>query len=149
MDIQLKELFDIVGLSKDFEYVIEPDELDGYSEYSFATPIAVKGNIENRAGVTMLKYDVKFALNHCCDRCLKDFVRDYDYDFEHILVRSTNADNDEYIVCENNILDMNELAVSDLLLRLPTKILCKEDCKGLCFVCGHDLNEGDCNCSNE
>jgi len=50
-------------------------------------------------------------------------------------------------VCENNILDMNDLAISDLLLQLPTKILCRDDCKGLCFVCGQDLNEGSCKCS--
>ncbi|MBQ8120226.1 MAG: DUF177 domain-containing protein, partial [Ruminococcus sp.] len=41
----------------------------------------------------------------------------------------------------------NELAVSDLLLQLPTKILCKDDCKGLCYTCGHNLYEGECGCN--
>ncbi|MCD8187633.1 MAG: DUF177 domain-containing protein [Ruminococcus sp.] len=33
-----------------------------------------------------------------------------------------------------------------MLLQLPTKYLCKEDCKGLCMVCGCDLNESECDC---
>ncbi|WP_377077376.1 YceD family protein, partial [Ruminococcus bicirculans (ex Wegman et al. 2014)] len=57
------------------------------------------------------------------------------------------SDRDDYVVCENNTLDLDELAISDLLLQLPTKILCRDDCKGLCYVCGQDLNEGKCNCS--
>ena len=147
MNVQLKELFDIEGEVKNLDFSIGIDELEDYSAYSFATPIAVSGKIENRAGVVQLSYNSKFSMNLVCDRCLKEFVREYDYDFSHVLVRSTNTDNDEFIVCENNVLDINELAVSDLLLKLPTKILCREDCKGLCYTCGQDLNEGECNCS--
>ena len=77
----------------------------------------------------------------------RPFSREYVYDFEHTLVRSVQSDRDDYVVCENNTLDLDELAISDLLLQLPTKILCRDDCKGLCYVCGQDLNEGKCNCS--
>ena len=86
-------------------------------------------------------------MNLSCDRCLKGFNREYEYKFEHILIQGANTDNDEYIVCKDNTLDLNELAISDLLLQLPTKILCRDDCRGLCYVCGQDLNEGECNCS--
>ena len=147
MKVQLKELFDIIGEVKTFDYAVDESELIDYPSYSFSTPIAVKGSIENRAGVVTLRYTVDFSMNLVCDRCLKDFTREYSYDFNHILVRNSNMDNDEYVVCQNNVLDLNELAISDLLLQLPTKILCREDCKGLCYVCGHDLNEGECSCS--
>ncbi len=39
-----------------------------------------------------------------------------------------------------------ELATADILLELPTSVLCVESCKGLCPVCGANLNEGDCGC---
>lgn len=148
MILQLKQLFDIDGEIKSLDFSIDPDELSDLTiAESFSSPIAIKGVIENRAGVVTLAYKCKFSMNLCCDRCLKEFSREYEYDFEHILVQSTNTDNDEYIVCKNNTLDLNELAISDLLLQLPTKILCREDCRGLCYVCGQDLNEGECNCS--
>jgi uncharacterized protein len=147
MKIQLKELFDIIGEKKEIDCVIPLDELKEYSSYSFEAPIAVKGRLENRAGVVTLAVNADCRLNLVCDRCLKEFTEEFCFDFEYTLVRSKNTDNNEYIVCENNVLELNELIISDLLLQLPTKILCKEDCKGLCFVCGQDLNEGSCNCS--
>ena len=146
MDIQLKQLFDIVGECAEFDYSIDKDELKDIRAYTFASPITVRGRIVNRAGIVKLTYDCKAELELECDRCLEKFVREYRYSFEHILVKSTGSDDEIYVVCENNVLDMNGLAVSDLLLQLPTKILCKDDCKGLCFRCGHNLNEGECDC---
>ena len=147
MNIQLRQLFDIVGECVEIDYSISLDELKDISAYSFASPVTIKGKIQNRAGVVRLTYESRAELALECDRCLTQFVREFCYSFEHILVASTNTDDDEYVVCPNNILDLNELAVSDLLLQLPTKILCKDDCKGLCYTCGKNLNEGECSCS--
>ena len=147
MNIQLRQLFDIVGECVDIDYSIGEDELKGINAYSFASPVTIKGKIQNRAGVVRLTYESSAELALECDRCLTQFVREFCYSFEHIVVASTNTDDDEYVICPNNILDMNELAVSDLLLQLPTKILCKDDCKGLCYTCGGNLNEGKCSCS--
>ena len=46
-------------------------------------------------------------------------------------------------------MDLDELVRADLLLELPTKVLCREDCKGLCPKCGKDLNFGPCDCKKE
>ncbi len=147
MKLQLKELFDIEGEQKQIDYEIGAESFKEYSSFDLAAPIAVRGRAENRAGVVTLRFGTEFTLDHVCDRCLKEFSRDYSYDFSHTLVRKAYSDDDEYVECENNVLELDELVISDLLLQLPTKILCREDCKGLCFVCGQDLNEGSCNCS--
>ena len=148
MILQLKQIFDIDGEIKNLEYDIEPEQLqDTYIGQSLKTPIAINGKIENRAGIVTMNYSCKFTLDHVCDRCLKEFNREYVFDFEHTLIQATNTDSDEYIVCPDNTLDLSELAISDLLLQLPTNIRRREDCRGLCYVCGQDLNEGECNCS--
>ena len=144
MKINLKQLFSIVGESRDFAYEIGTDELSGIRGYSFASPVEVKGRLYNRAGVVYLEYSVDLTLHVTCDRCLREFERAYHYDLDHIVVPSASSDNDEYIVAEGKSIELNEAAVTDLLLRLPTKNLCKEDCKGLCMVCGCDLNESTC-----
>ena len=108
MKINLKQLFSIVGETRDFAYEIGTDELSDIRGYSFASPVEVKGRLYNRAGVVYLEYSVDLTLH------------------------------------EGESIEMNEAAVTDLLLRLPTKNLCKEDCKGLCMVCGCDLNESTC-----
>ena len=44
------------------------------------------------------------------------------------------------------VLDLDALAEEDVVLNLPSKVLCKEDCKGLCPQCGKNLNDGPCDC---
>ena len=46
-------------------------------------------------------------------------------------------------------LDLSQLALEDVFLSLPSKLLCKEDCKGICPQCGKNLNEGPCGCKKE
>ncbi|MEG2570757.1 MAG: DUF177 domain-containing protein [Clostridia bacterium] len=51
------------------------------------------------------------------------------------------------IVCENDELDLDELAGTTFILEMDSKDLCREDCAGLCPMCGADLNTSSCNCS--
>lgn len=149
MKINLKHIFDIVGEAKDIGYEIPAEDLSDIRGYEFAAPVKVSGRVYNRAGVVYLDYSVSFTLSAACDRCLKEFLREYDFDFRHIVVPSlSNEDNDDFVVAEGESIELNDIAVTDLLLQLPTKMLCKEDCKGLCMVCGCDLNETTCDCLN-
>ena len=69
---------------------------------------------------------------------------------EHGLVSSLNdEENDDYILVEDMRLDIEELTSEDSYLALPGKILCKDDCKGVCMTCGADLNDGPCGCEKE
>lgn len=147
MLLQLRQIFERIGDKKDISLVIPLEELSDFQiTGTFVTPISLEGAVYNRAGVVSLDYNLTVTVRHLCDRCLNEFDYEYSFDVSHILVKSTSSDNDEYVLCPNSTLNLNELAISDLLLQLPTKVLCKEDCKGLCFVCGKDLNDGDCGC---
>ncbi|MDE6784078.1 MAG: DUF177 domain-containing protein [Ruminococcus sp.] len=144
MIINLKQLFSITGESIDIDYSISPEQLDGIKGCVLSSPMTVRGRIFNKAGVVYLKYTLEVPLLVACDRCLKELVKICKFDCEHIVVPSVSGDNDDYIVADGESIELNEIAVSDLLLLLPTKNLCKEDCKGLCMVCGCDLNEETC-----
>lgn len=144
MIVDLKQLYGTVGERLSLDYTADAEKL---GNYSFLKPLTVKGSIVNRAGIVILTYNANFTLNAVCDRCLREFAWDGDFDFEYVLVRSLNGEDDgEYIVTEADKLDMDELAIADCLLELPSKMLCKEDCKGLCRHCGADLNINDCGC---
>ena len=145
MKINLKQIFSIVGDSRDISCEIGADELSDVRGYTFGSPVSINGRVYNRAGVVYLEYSVDFTLNIICDRCLKELEREYHFDFDHIVVPSvSNSDNDDYIVADGESIEVNEIALTDMLLSLPTKVLCREDCKGLCMVCGCDLNEKQC-----
>ena len=57
-----------------------------------------------------------------------------------------DVDYDDYIVVESGVLDLDELIQEEIQLFLPSKILCTEDCKGICQKCGANLNVNECNC---
>lgn len=146
MVLNLKQLYNIVGEKLIVDYAVDSDRLKEIKQFSFIDPVNVKGSVCNRAGVVMLSCAIEFVLDTVCDRCLIPFKKSFSFECEHILVRESNTDNDEYIVTENDSLDLDELVIQDILLQLPSKMLCNEDCKGLCPVCGTDLNFNECNC---
>lgn len=112
-----------------------------------AAPISLRGSVENLAGTVTLTCAVRARILLVCDRCLGEFEKDISVDTVHTVVRSeSELIGDDDVICEDGALDLTELAVSDLLISLPTKILCREDCKGLCPRCGKNLNDGDCGC---
>ncbi|NLP26431.1 MAG: DUF177 domain-containing protein [Clostridiales bacterium] len=151
MIINLRNIFEIENEKRDLHYSIPIDELMEIRGYEFKSPIEVDGVIKNLSGIVTLQFSVEFTLKILCDRCIKEFFRDYFYEFEHIIVKRLNTDGDEYdyIVADGESINLNEIAISDLLLQLPMKMLCNEQCKGLCYVCGCDLNECVCSCSKE
>lgn len=146
MVADLRQIFNTTGAKKEFDYSIPGEEFPKNDSYTFDGDVKVFGSFYNRADVVHLDYSVKFTLNIVCDRCLLEMKRDYDFDFKRIVVKTVNKENDEYIIAENDKVDLNEIALSDLLLSLPTKMLCSDDCAGLCPVCGCDWNESECNC---
>lgn len=150
MILNLKNIFDGEE-SISFEYVLDLKDFETVSgEYPFKEPVKVKGSVTNRAGVANLIADVNTQYYTQCDRCLKDILRSEKISFENILAREAGTDaSDDIIVCKNDTLDLDELVTTNIILDLPMKNLCSEDCKGLCISCGKNLNEGDCGCKKD
>lgn len=148
MLMNVKNVLNVPGTSKDFSFLIEGERLQEVHGYTFQTPVSVEGRIENRAGVVTLTTHIAFSLLVICDRCLKETVQDFSFEPVHTVVRELYSEDEEgsYIVARAESIDTAEIAMMDLLLELPYKMLCKEDCKGLCPVCGCDRNETECDC---
>ena len=87
-----------------------------------------------------------------CDRCLEpvatkfqlDFVKNVDLSEDE--VQADELDEKNYIDGYN--LDVDKLLYNEILIGWPMKILCSEDCKGICNTCGQNLNKGTCNCED-
>ncbi len=85
-----------------------------------------------------------------CDRCLDEvdtaFPIRIDCRFNPDGGADGEEDVDEISFMDGCILDIDKLISDEIVVALPTKVLCKEDCKGLCSVCGMNLNHGTCDC---
>ena len=116
----------------------------------FSEPVHVIGEIKVRAGVVQFTARAKFGFHGLCDRCLTPYVKIYDVPVEHTLVTTLeNEENDDYLLLEQYSLDLTDTVLADILLELPYKTLCREDCRGLCTLCGKNLNEGLCGCNHK
>jgi uncharacterized protein len=150
MVIDLREIYEIPGRGEDFEYKIDPSETEYVKGCKFSEPVSVRGRVRNRSGIVTLSFETKTRLDRVCDKCLREFSEDFSLDFEHSLMLSAqnemSLEDETCIVTGTYTLDLNDIVLQDILLSLPTRTLCREDCKGLCPLCGHDLNEGPCDC---
>ena len=148
MILELKNIFMVEGSSLDFDYQID---LSGYEYdpgfFPFVNPVRVKVKVFNHVGVVKLTANAVFSFQTLCDRCAGDITEEYNIPINSILVKQLNDENnDDFIIVENDKYNLDEHVQDTILLNLPTKHLCKTDCKGLCPKCGKNLNEGQCNC---
>lgn len=147
MRLDLRSVFETEGSKKEIREELDEREYELFGVKPFVERISVRGEAANRAGVVTLSVQVSFPLRVACDRCLEEFTRQYDYSFHHTLVRQLQDEWQDYILVEDGVLNLEELILSDILLELPTKLLCKEECKGLCPHCGCNLNHQSCDCN--
>lgn len=147
MVLDLQGIFAGEQASLPFSFSLDMTGYDRSGIQPFPDAVEVQGVVENHAGVVELKGEAKGVYCAPCDRCQRDVRRPMTIPMQHVLVTSLNQeDNDEFILVEDMHLDVSELAESDIILALPSKFLCKQDCRGLCPRCGKDLNDGDCDC---
>lgn len=147
MLLDLKKVFSEEGRECSFDYQMDLSGLDLNGRFPFVSPVSVRGAVKNQDGFARLKAEVSFDFSIPCDRCTKQIDKRCAYTFTHDLVLNLeNEEDDSYIQVQDYKLDLDELIRADILLELPSKYLCSEDCKGLCPVCGKNLNEGPCGC---
>lgn len=87
--------------------------------------------------------NVSMTLRMQCDRCLIETYAPMNFPVEYDINLVEEAE-ESYI--NGRTILVQELLYPDMLMNVPAKVLCRQDCKGLCHVCGHNLNESDCGC---
>lgn len=150
MLLDIKKVFQNVGeiLEVNHELSMQDIEIDGI--YPFKAPVKIKAIATNKASLVQLDIIAEFDYVRPCDRCLEVVERAMSYKFNHKLaVELNNEDNDDYIETPDFKIDIDELVATDIILQLPSKYLCNEDCNGLCFSCGQNLNKGECGCNHK
>lgn len=97
----------------------------------------------------------RIVLEIPCDRCLMIVPTEFRLDFTKNVELGTSREDeeqaedlDETNYIDGYTLDIDKLICEEILIGWPTKILCSEDCKGICNVCGQNLNQGTCNCED-
>lgn len=140
--------WDILDIQKSidetFEVLCHPDlsnEDDAFSD------VEVSGTIRNIAGAVMVKLTITGKYNAVCDRCLEDVTLPLTAKIDTSITEDFRSKDDSVFI-NNGKLDFVKTAYEALFLEVPSQILCKEDCKGLCHNCGTNLNIKQCECES-
>lgn len=131
-------------ISLSFE--LEPFEFEG-EEIRAIEKVDVKGVAISEKDVILIEASIKTKLKLNCSRCLDTFIYPIDIDIEERFTKSKELqDDEELIFVEDDTLDIIQIVENCIISTLPIKRLCKEDCKGLCSVCGANKNVENCSC---
>ena len=152
MLLGLSKIIDCPGASVAFSTSVDLSDLCYGVTYPVTEPVKAEGTVRNTAGVLMMSGDITTTIHGTCDRCANDFDRDIHFPIDVVLVTEmANEENeDEWVFpLEGDSADLDDIVRTVFVLNLDSKLLCKEDCKGMCHRCGANLNDGPCNCQKE
>ena len=147
MKIDISPLLRAEATKLDFSFDLDAPE--DFAGAHFENSIKISGVVNNQAGYMTLDATALLDYSTCCARCMTDISGTFELKLEKpIALRGSlqNEDSDDYVIVENGKIDIDELLEESVVMDFPMRFLCKEDCKGLCFKCGKDLNFGDCDC---
>ena len=154
MQIHLSDITDSEGKIIQFSPEVELDKISfQMGEFPILDRSPVELRIAN-TGNKVLELTGKGSLTVGipCDRCLEQVSVTIPYDIDRKLdmkqtdkERVENLDENDYLTGMD--LDVDRLVYLEVLMSWPLKVLCKEDCKGICSRCGKNLNEGPCGCA--
>ncbi len=154
-------LIDLTRVSKNEEKIIQtevPYEADSFvsalGKFPIISKTPVSLTIKNK-GNQELHIAGKMSLMAVipCSRCLEDVKTELHLDFEKDVDMKLSASEkieelDEQNYIDGYNLDVDKLVYGELIVNWPMKILCKEDCKGICSTCGANLNLQTCDCDS-
>ena len=152
MLLGLSKIIDCPGASVTFSTSVDLSDLCYGVSYPVSEPVLAAGTVRNTAGVLVMTGEISTTIHGICDRCAADFDRDVNIPIDVVLVTEmANEENeDEWVFpLEGDSADLDDIIRTVFVLNMDSKLLCKEDCKGMCCRCGKNLNDGPCNCQKE
>ena len=152
MLLGLSKIMDMPGATVPFSTSVDLSDLQYGNSFPVTEPVTAEGQVRNTAGVLVMTGCIQTTIHGTCDRCATEFDRQVEFPLDVVLVTElANEENeDEWVFpLEGDSADLDDIVRTVFVLNLDSKLLCKEDCKGLCCRCGKNLNDGPCNCQKE
>ena len=152
------EVENLTAAGKPFEHTYAAEEVDLDEEGArVIAAAAVRGSASRKGEEVRLRGEIRTEVELLCDRCLAPATIPLAVEFDTSFIpREVEAAKDENVelaaedlilsAYDGDAVDLDEVVREQILLALPLRHLCKEDCKGLCQKCGADLNAGHCSC---
>ena len=152
MLLGLSKIIDCPGASIPFSVSVDLSDLCYGVSYPVTEPVLASGTVRNTAGVLMMDGELSTTIHGICDRCASPFEREIHFPINVVLVTelADEENEDEWVFpLEGDSADLDDIVRTVFVLNLDSKLLCRDDCKGICPRCGKNLNDGPCQCEKE
>lgn len=147
MTIDISDLISKNIISKKQCLVFEADEfLQESEDIKFEEPVKLDSTLDFTGDIISLDGRVTTRLRLSCSRCLEVFYTDIDIEICEKFSSNLSNKDDEINFIEGDVININNIIENSIEMALPIKKLCNEDCKGLCYNCGINLNLSSCEC---
>ena len=149
MLLDLREIIGVPGERVRFDYEPDLSDADSFgSVIGVKAPVRAAGTVVNSAGALAFSADVDAVLLCVCARCLREFEYPVHKRISAYLAEG-ESENPEVYSLQGDKADIGEIILTEFVLDMDQRLLCRKDCAGLCEKCGSDLNEGPCSCKAE
>ena len=137
------------GQAYAFAVAPEIEEMEVLGDPVTFEEIVVKGEYFGADGRVRVRGKAAAQLNSRCCRCLEPVRVPITAEIDAEFAREEDPDDPDLYLFEGSKADLTNAARDALLLEMPYRVLCSEDCKGLCPGCGKNLNLGPCTCQED
>lgn len=131
----------------DLQECLENIEFGG-NNFKFTEPVAVQGEMYVEDQIFKLRGNIKAKVELNCDRCGKSFIYEFNIPIDEGFSNAVDTSED---ICffSGKEIDLTDIVKENIITNIPMKILCNNNCKGLCDICGIDKNYQNCSCGHE
>ena len=119
------------------------NELSLGEDYTVDSPVLINGDLWYEDDVLNIQAETCITVSTKCARCLKSILVPIKLKVED------NISIAELLETYGNEFNVRDLLREQIILNMPVRVLCDPECKGLCSVCGNDLNIQECNCDKD
>ena len=155
MLLNLYDVLSVVGKEKTVKAVFTEQEISYFGEKIrvFAEDEFQVSLRHTEKEIVSVALSLEVKVVRACSRCLEVVDNTYQLDITRMVnvekgeaYTDNKEESDEISYIEDCTLDVDMLILDELYTVLPMNVLCKEDCKGICKVCGTNLNKSTCDC---
>ncbi|MDD3652926.1 MAG: DUF177 domain-containing protein [Desulfotomaculaceae bacterium] len=115
----------------------------------FPSPVKASLLVSKNGPTIIVEGSVSGRIKLICDRCLEPFDFFFEAPVKECYAHTPNNSESEFVSYSGDVIDITSDVINDIILSLPMKSICGEECRGLCAKCGCNLNKGHCNCKND
>ena len=149
MLLDLREIIGVPGGKVSFDFNPDMSDAASGSVIRIKEPAEAAGSVTNSAGVLTFSANADVMCLCVCARCLKEFEHPVHKQITAILTEGGEGENPDGYFLQGDMVDANEVIVTEFILDMQDTLLCSDDCAGLCQHCGSDLNIEQCKCKKE